>query len=262
MLPRQQLSGWRPCFSDMTLTLATFSIYIQRTVIPGKHIHQFKEVSTVRLLLDWPSSWPRNACPWRGTLVHLTMLVMCISVLECCLFFSRAAFDFLMPSIVYSVVFILLFKKEKPTTKTVDWISSGRVFPATHSQKPLFLEWPPLSIFWVRHIWLRWAYTAAHWNVAVIALDMKCVNMWSICWILLNSYLFNCVITYSCFNMPFLFSLILVIREHCFCFWTCCCTGLCFIYIFWGFISLIFQAGRCPGQAGPIAGQNWAASLL
>ena len=132
-------------------------------------------------------------------------------------------------------VFILLFKKEKPTTKTVDRISSG-----------------------------RWAYTAAHWNVAVIALDMKCVNMWSICWILLNSYLFNCVITftYSCFNIPFLFSLILVIREHCFCFWTCCCTGLCFIYISWGFISLIFQAGRCPGQAGPIAGQNWAASLL
>ena len=127
MLPRQQLSGWRPCFSDMTLTLATFSIYIQCTVIPGKHVHQLKEVSTVAtgLALIMTSEWlslTRDIGPSN----HACHVHLCDGVL----------LDFFKSSIrlSYAVncprcsVFILLLKKEKPTTKSVDWISSGRVF--------------------------------------------------------------------------------------------------------------------------------------
>lgn len=63
----------------------------------------------------WRADW--RAFFWK--FVHLTMLVMCIYVMEYCLIFSRAVFHFLMPSVVHAVLF-LHFSEEKATTKTVD----------------------------------------------------------------------------------------------------------------------------------------------
>lgn len=82
----------------------------------------------------------RSNADWRSffwKLVHRTMVVMCISVMECCLIFSRAVLHFLMPSVVEAVLLLSFSseRKRRPLKQCMELPAgeySSHTFPEKH----------------------------------------------------------------------------------------------------------------------------------